>query len=265
MHFLTLTLFPLCAITAASNSAQDLERANLIPRSTWQAWQKRSNILVGGGWPLLATTCPTLSTQCTDGTCCPNSLVCDPTSGAGFDVRAACCPDCSLAPCPFNEKWRVKQTDRKKCIAQDCTTALTSTPFCADDSWELWETSLGNNSYFCCLPGQIGLQSLECVSGKQVIDPSLTATNLGIVTSGAVFQSGIQTKSIVSVSSLTGSTGTATITAKPTATSSGGSSIESGVKSIVSGLTHNGGNNMRKGVAVYAVEGILGAIVALLL
>jgi hypothetical protein len=142
---------------------------------------------------------------------------------------------------------------------------LVSTPFCADDSWELWETNLGNTSYFCCLPGQIGLQSLECVYGKQVIEPSLTATNLRIIAAGAVFQSGSQTKSIVSVSGPTGSAGTATITAKPTTASLGGSSIESGVKSIVSGLTHNGGNNMQKGIAVYAVEGVLGVIAALLL
>jgi hypothetical protein len=48
-------------------------------------------------------------------------------------------------------------------------------------------------------------------------------------------------------------------------TTGGGGSIESGIKSIVSGITHNGGNNMQKGMAIYAVEGIMGAIAALLL
>ena len=84
--------------------------------------------------------------------------------------------------------------------AQDCSIALASTPFCADASRDLWETSAGTNSYFCCCSGQIGLQSIEYVSGKQAVASSPSATSLGLVTSGAVYQTGAETKANGSVS-----------------------------------------------------------------
>jgi hypothetical protein len=59
--------------------------------------------------------------------------------------------------------------------ATNCITPLKTTPFCAGDSWALWAS---NDTYpwFCCLEGQIRLQTGKCVSGKQVIASSLTAT-----------------------------------------------------------------------------------------
>src|SRR5882724_2727026 len=97
MQILTLTFLALGAISTAADSKQGPKVSNLTPRETLKAWQRRGDILAGGGWPLLATTCPILSAQFTDGTCCPDSLIYNPTSGAEFDVRAACCPD-SLYP-----------------------------------------------------------------------------------------------------------------------------------------------------------------------
>jgi hypothetical protein len=95
MQLVTFTLLSLGAIAAASDAALEPQMARLIPRETWQAWQKRDNILQGGGWALVANSCPLQSTQCTDATCCPNSLLCNPTSST-YDVRAVCCPDGSL-------------------------------------------------------------------------------------------------------------------------------------------------------------------------
>lgn len=81
----------------------------------------------------------------------------------------------------------------------------------------------------------------------------------------AVYQTGAETKAVGSVLSPTGSVAASTITSKAAMTTIGGGSIESGIKSIVSGITHNGGYNMQKGMAIYAIEGILGVIAALLL
>jgi hypothetical protein len=51
---------------------------------------------------------------------------------------------------------------------------------------------------------------------------------------------------------------------KATTTVSGGS-IESSLVSTASSLAYNGGNNVQKDIAAYAMEGILGAIAAVLL
>lgn len=96
MQLATFTLLSLGAIVAASNTELETQMAKLIPRETWQAWQKRDNILQGGGWALVANSCPLQSTQCTDATCCPNSLLCNPTS-AVYNARAVCCPDGSFS------------------------------------------------------------------------------------------------------------------------------------------------------------------------
>lgn len=80
-----------------------------------------------------------------------------------------------------------------------------------------------------------------------------------------MYQTGAETKASGSVSSPTGSAAASMITFKATTTTVGGRPIESGIKSIVSDITHNAGNNMQKGMAICAIESIMGAIAALLL
>lgn len=48
MQLITFTLLSLGAIAAASDAAIEPQMAKLIPRETWQDWQKRDNILQGG-------------------------------------------------------------------------------------------------------------------------------------------------------------------------------------------------------------------------
>lgn len=80
-----------------------------------------------------------------------------------------------------------------------------------------------------------------------------------------MYQTGAEKKASGSALSPTGSAAASTITFKATMTTVGGGSIKSGIKSIVSCITHNGGNNIQKGMAVYTIEDILGEIAALLL
>ena len=160
-----------------------------------------------------------------------------------------------------------------------CSTSLATTPYCADASWELWENQSGSPPYFCCLEGQLGLQTGECVSGKQVAAPSLIATSvralpvrssiptnkitiqLGIVTAGAVFQTGTETKPI-NTATTTAETTESTITTAPTATTKtiNGGSVESSIVSKVSSVLHGGAG--QRGIATYAAEAVVGAVIA---
>ncbi len=59
-----------------------------------------------------------------------------------------------------------------------CIPALQSVPFCADNTWSMWSATLDKtdkHGYFCCLPGQVGLQSGDCVVSGTVVVPSLSA------------------------------------------------------------------------------------------
>ncbi len=100
---------------------------------------------------------------------------------------------------------------------------------------------------------------------KQALASSLSATSLGLVTSGFVYQTGAETGVSGSVSSSSGSAAASMMTYEATTTTTGRGSNESGIKSIVSGITQMEIKMCRKGMAVYAVEGIKGAIAALLL
>jgi hypothetical protein len=84
---------------------------------------------------------------------------------------------------------------------------------------------------------------------------------LGIVTSGAVFQTGTETKSINTAT--TTATGEETsITSAPTATTKtiNGGSIESSIVSKVSSALHNGVGQM--GIATHAAQAVVGAVIA---
>jgi hypothetical protein len=72
--------------------------------------------------------------------------------------------------------------------ATQCVVPLVSAPFCADNSWLLWtaavleDTSNSKSAYFCCLPGQVGLQTGDCVASDAVVAASLSASLVRILT-----------------------------------------------------------------------------------
>lgn len=78
---LILVAFSLMTVGA---SALDLIHANRMPQSL----DTRASFY--GGWPLAATTCPSNTTSCDDGSCCPTTTDC---YIAGLAGAAACCPD----------------------------------------------------------------------------------------------------------------------------------------------------------------------------
>jgi hypothetical protein len=84
---------------------------------------------------------------------------------------------------------------------------------------------------------------------------------LGIVTAGAVFQTGTETKSI-NTASTTEAGGDTTITSAPTATTKtiNGGSIESSIVSKVSSALHNKAGQM--GIATHAAQAVVGAVIA---
>lgn len=62
-------------------------------------------------------------------------------------------------------------------LATACESAMKATPFCADDSWALWnQTNLAaGDGFFCCAAGQIGTQAGECVASDTVVAATLSA------------------------------------------------------------------------------------------
>jgi hypothetical protein len=64
-------------------------------------------------------------------------------------------------------------------IAADCNTAVTNFPACANMTWNMFINN-GEGGYFCCEPGQIGVNPSSgggiCESSDQVVPTSLLAT-----------------------------------------------------------------------------------------
>jgi hypothetical protein len=132
-----------------------------------------------GGWPLAlagsaSTTCPSdASTMCgTDNgevnpSCCPSGQTC---TTRGWEYY--CCPtSMSLLLrhfIPSNTK-----------LAADCNTAVTNFPACANMTWNMFINN-GEGGYFCCEPSQIGVNPSSgggiCENSDQVVPTSLLAT-----------------------------------------------------------------------------------------
>jgi len=68
-----------------------------------------------------------------------------------------------------------------KFVATSCQTAYEAAPYCADDSWSLWDESQGginNKGYFCCAPGDVGLLDGSCVANSTIFSPTQEALQL---------------------------------------------------------------------------------------
>jgi hypothetical protein len=70
--------------------------------------------------------------------------------------------------------------DRLSLVEDDCVGPFELNPFCADVSWSLWNATeyFTGYDYFCCLPGQVGLQNGECTS---IIQASLSPSTAVLV------------------------------------------------------------------------------------
>jgi hypothetical protein len=119
-----------------------------------------------------------------------------------------------------------------------------------------WIAGPANSGYFCCLEGQIGLTSKQCVSNEEVyhsVDLTYNSLQVGIsITSGATFQTGTATAGSSSESSAS-----STITPAPTSTEG---SIGGTIKSAVASILHNDARPVA--VAPLALGGVISAIVA---
>jgi len=105
-----------------------------------------------GGWALVlnpTASCPADTASCGLTWCCPSSLTCVNGIDNGA-IDQGCCPG-----------------------ADQCLSSLISTPLCADTTWTLWNITQGTDevSFFCCLPGQVGLQTGGCVPNSGTLPP----------------------------------------------------------------------------------------------
>jgi len=120
-----------------------------------------------------ASTCPSGTQGHSDNgvyICCPTNYASQVDAGAASRI---CCPP-----------------------GTDCMASFEATPVCADSTWSLWNATIEENgAYWCCLSGQVGLQStysLACSSNNVDISASSSAQSLGqpTPTGGAAFISG---------------------------------------------------------------------------
>jgi hypothetical protein len=54
-------------------------------------------------------------------------------------------------------------------------------PYCADDTWNLWDASRGGiaqTGYFCCAPGLVGLLTEQCIDPATLASPTLEAMQM---------------------------------------------------------------------------------------
>jgi hypothetical protein len=160
---------------------------NLAPRVE-QSLVDRATYL--GGWPLAAVPCPAdASVICSTGIesqinqqCCPSGNTCF----SWPSITPVCCPTCKcpLGNFPRSANVLVSMLKFWYVLAQNCIGQLQNLPVCANSSWNMFD--LGENSYFCCEQGQVGVIPQTgyagiCQAGSQGVPSSLLATMVGRV------------------------------------------------------------------------------------
>jgi len=231
----TIQLLFLAATVAA-------QLAQLVP----QDLAKRTAV-AGGGWSLAQETCPSDAPQCGSSWCCPTELTCMRTGGA--DIAEACCPGTT-----------------------NCVAALQSVPFCADYTWSLWNSTTDTSDaygYFCCLPGQIGLNSGDCVDAGTVSAATLSAVLIAPPAVTASSTASSQSSATVSTTSVTSTVTSPATTTKVTSTTTGGVggllSTALSVASAVASAHANAGNMVVDQAALSYGGALVGVIAAALL
>jgi len=180
---------------------------------------ERRSFYAGGGFGLFAASgsCPpgTASAACSP--CCPTGFSVQETCATG-SLTSACCPSGS-----------------------SCAQALQATPFCADPTWVLWNTTT-TGDYLCCLQNQVGTNNLECVSDLTVLAPSLSASKIGQpVPTGAAASLVGPSNSATSVATTAGSKASITSASVKTTTKNGVASL---ITSIIGDVTGKSNANI---------------------
>lgn len=127
------------------------------------------------GWSLQSNTCPSGTTSCQAGACCPSGFYC---FAAQTDEAASCCSSSTN----FRVGVPVLFCDSNiPNIDTACVGAIEGSPKCADSSWSLWQGFQGND--FCCQVGLVGVyQSTGNVAGSCVASSQVgTATTARLV------------------------------------------------------------------------------------
>ncbi|PMD34302.1 hypothetical protein L207DRAFT_638828 [Hyaloscypha variabilis F] len=181
---------------------------------------------IQGGWSLGATSCPNGTKTCDTGAfCCPNSLDCMKSTAA---IAAVCCPG-----------------------EDDCIGFVEDrNPTCADPAWSLWNATKATGTgydFFCCLEGQIGLQSGTC-GLPLLIGPPPTNEAVPVSTSSLALSGTLSatTSTITAPSSASTGTGTSSlsqqsITSLPPSTPTGGASGGTSTSAVPTTTSHTSG------------------------
>lgn len=170
----------------------------------------------------------------------------------------------------------------------DCGSNLENAPYCADDSWSLWDESPGGivkSYYFCCAPGQVGSLSGTCLDETTISSPTLIALQISpgggvIETSTVVVSTAIGSAALsitqVTVSTTTTSEGSTSVSTKTSVATSvaskgttstevvvatGGSATSSSASATA---TKSSGADKNMGLgfgAAWAIQGVLAVIV----
>ena len=161
-----------------------------LARRVEQSLVDRSTSL--GGWPLAAVPCPAdAPVVCSTGIesqinqqCCPSGTTCF----SWPSTYPVCCPSsckCVLANFQRSIEFIITNTEKSShALAQDCNGQFENVAVCANSSWNMFE--LGQNNYFCCEQGQVGVIPQTgyagiCQAGGQGVPSSLLATMVGFL------------------------------------------------------------------------------------
>lgn len=173
------TILLLVESTVSINAAN---LAAFVPRDLDLDLNART-VNIGGGWSLSQTsaaTCPATAPQCGAAWCCPGTLSCIHTGSE--DIGEVCCPTgMSSLDHPYHALQATGYTESKTSLDADCSPTFVTNPVCADSSWTLWNATSDSSDgagYFCCLQGQVGLQSGLCVEKADAVTAGPSAVEV---------------------------------------------------------------------------------------
>ena len=116
------------------------------------------SLYVAGGWGLVVTdpsACPAGTQGHSDNgiyVCCATNYASEVDAGAPSRI---CCPQGRVKNL-FGSQLTLKLK------GTDCMANFVAAPVCADSTWSLWNATIElNGAYYCCLPGQVGVQTIN--------------------------------------------------------------------------------------------------------
>jgi len=251
-------LFPLFLVAIGGGVS-----AQLLARQVPQNITERAVRASGGVGIIPDKFCSNDLLSCDTIYCCPTSLTCSGYFGPG----GVCCPEgkqlslSHLSPRSSTYFFCAicRYTNMVESAGQACVTAMQTAPYCAEDTWTLWDETQGGinlKGYFCCAEGLVGLLGGKCVDPTTVSSPTLEAMEMApggapltsaVATSTAVEVSHTGTTIAKTVTDITTSTSASTATTAVVVSGSGNSSVStpkisttkavSSLSSVVSGVS----------------------------